>query len=355
MIYICRIPNLKKWDEPDQIKSILDELEKYKDKIVGLELCHNSIGEKCAEALGEKLKEIKNLTQIDLSDCFVSRGSEELPKCLKYLLEGIVDKPIKKLNLSDNALGPTAAPGYEFFFEKNKTLEKLYMDNCGMGPIGTPSLMKIIKENKEMPLKVLKYSRNKMESVGCCAIAELIKEKKSLKEIKISDNEVDHKGLEDFLNSIHNNENISWLDIHNNTLSNKVKNIPEIVGSLSNIVHLNLSDLTIEDRNIIKSIFEILTKLTKLREFYFEYVISDIDFKNGKDKEDYISQLFKCLLQVDNLKEIHLENNDIPKGLYNKYLPEFKKKGVYLFSCFSEEEKEEDADNEEIDMTDLNK
>ena len=355
MIYICRIPNLKKWDEPDQIKSILDELEKYKDKIVGLELCHNSIGEKCAEALGEKLKEIKNLTQIDLSDCFVSRGSEELPKCLKYLLEGIVDKPIKKLNLSDNALGPTAAPGYEFFFEKNKTLEKLYMDNCGMGPIGTPSLMKIIKENKEMPLKVLKYSRNKMESVGCCAIAELIKEKKSLKEIKISDNEVDHKGLEDFLNSIYDNENISWLDIHNNTLSNKVKNIPEIVGSLSNIVHLNLSDLTIEDRNIIKSIFEILTKLTKLREFYFEYVVSDIDFKSGKDKEDYISQLFKCLLQVDNLKEIHLENNDIPKGLYNKYLPEFKKKGVYLFSCFSEEEKEEDADNEEIDMTDLNK
>ena len=349
------MPDIVKWDEPEQIKSVLDELEANKDKIVGVELCHNSIGEKCAEVLGIKLKTLKNLRIIDLSDCFVSRGSEELPKCLKFLLEGIVDKPIIELKLSDNALGPTAAPGYEFFFEKNKTLEKLYMDNCGMGPIGTPRLMKIIKENKEMPLKILKYSRNKMENVGCTSIAELINEKKTLEEIKISDNEINQEGFENFLNSIQNNENISWLDIQNNTMSKNIKNIAEIIGSLPNIVHLNLSDLTIEDRDKIKNIFEILPKLSKLREFYFEYSISDINFKNDKDKEEYMTQLFRCLLQVDNLKEIHLENNDIPKSLYNKFLPEFKKKGVYLFSCFSDEENLDDEENEEIDMTDLNK
>ena len=355
MIYRCKVPDIVKWDEPKQIKCVLDELEANKDKIVGVELCHNSIGKKCAEVLGIKLKNLKNLRIIDLSDCFVSRGSEELPKCLKFLLEGIVDKPIIELKLSDNALGPTAAPGYEFFFEKNKTLEKLYMDNCGMGPIGTPRLMKIIKENKEMPLKILKYSRNKMENVGCTSIAELINEKKTLEEIKISDNEINQEGFENFLNSIQNNENISWLDIQNNTMSKNIKNIAEIIGSLPNIIHLNLSDLTIEDRDKIKNIFEILPKLSKLREFYFEYSISDINFKNDKDKEEYMTQLFRCLLQVDNLKEIHLENNDIPKSLYNKFLPEFKKKGVYLFSCFSEEENLDDEENDEIDMTDLNK
>ena len=102
-------------------------------------------------------------------------------------------------------------------------------------------------------------------------------------------------------------------------------------------------------------IFEILPKLSKLRDFYFEYSISDIDFKNDKDKAEYITQLFKCLLQVDSLKEIHLENNDIPKSLYNKFLHEFKNKGVLLFSCFSEEENLDDEENDEIDMTDLNK
>ncbi len=355
MIYRCKVPNLKKWDEPEQIKNILDDLEKHKDKIVGIELCHNSIGEKCAEALGEKMKNLKYLHKIDLSDCFVSRGSEELPKCLKYLLEGVVEHPIKELNLSDNALGPVAAPGYEFFFEKNKTLEKLYMDNCGMGPIGTPSLMNIIKNNKEMPLKILKFSRNKMENVGCISIAELIESKKSLKKIKISDNEIFFEGLERFLKAIQNNDNITWLDINNNTASKKFKKLPEIIGSLSNIIHLNLSDLTIEDKDIIKSIFEILPKLNKLREFYFEYNISDLDFKNNKEKDEFITQLFKCLLQIDNLKEIHLESNEIPKKLYSQYAPEFHNKGVLLFSCYSEEEKMDDEENDEIDMTDLNK
>ena len=98
MIYIANVPNLKKWDEPEQIKTVLEELDINKDKIVGLELCHNSIGEKCAEALGEKIKNIKNLKKVDLSNCFVSRGAEELPKCLKFLLEGLVDKPIIELN-----------------------------------------------------------------------------------------------------------------------------------------------------------------------------------------------------------------------------------------------------------------
>ena len=32
-----------------------------------------------------------------------------------------------------------------------------------------------------------------------------------------------------------------------------------------------------------------------------------------------------------------------------------KNKGVLLFSCFSEEENLDDEENEEIDMTDLNK
>ena len=356
MIYVCNVPGLKKWDEPNQIKNILDDLEAYKNKIVGLELCHNSIGERCAEALGQKIKNLKNLRQINLSDCFVSRGSEELPKCLKYILESIIDKPIKILDISDNALGPTAASGYEMFFKNNKTLEKLYLNNCGMGPIGTPNLMKILQENKDMPLKVLKYSRNKMESDGCISICELLKEKNTLKELKISDNEIDSKGFQIFFDTIKSNENICSLDIHNNILRNKVKTISEILSTLNNISYLNLSDLTIGDKNIIKNIFDILPKLNELREFWFEYNISDIDF-DEKEKQEFVTDLLESLLKVKNLKEIHLENNEIPKDVYTKYSPQFKKKGLYLFSCFSEEEKEidENDNDNDIDMTDLNK
>ena len=101
-------------------------------------------------------------------------------------MEAISDKPIKELNLSDNAVGVTAAPGYELFFQKNKTLEKLYLNDCGIGPIDTQNLIKIIIENKDMPLKVLKIARNNLGTEGCNSISELIKNKKTLQEIKIS-------------------------------------------------------------------------------------------------------------------------------------------------------------------------
>ena len=357
MIYVCNVPGLKKWDEPSQIQNILDDLEANKKRIIGIELCHHSIGENCAKALGEKIKNLKNLKKIDLSDCFTTRGSEELPKCLKYILEAISDKPIKELNLSDNALGPTAAPGYLFFFKKNKTLEKLYLNNCGMGPIGTPNLIKIIIENKDMPLKVLKIARNKMETVGCNSISELIKNKKTLQEIKISDNEIDSEALKNLYESIKINENITLLDINNNTFKSEGTVLSELITNLKNIVHLNISDLTIGNRNIIKNIFEELPKLNNLREFFFEYNISDIDFEKDKDKIDFLSELLECLLKVNNLKEVHLGNNDIPKKIYSEYLPKFKNKGLYLFSCYGEEETMDDldSDNEELDMTDLKK
>ena len=237
--------------------------------------------------------------------------------------------------MSNNNLGHEITSSYDFFFRTNKTLEILDMNNCGIGPIGTYNLMKIIKENKEIQLKILRFSENKIEDKGCSAISELIKEKNTIKEITISDNEIDY-GLEQFFNAIQDNKNISLIDVHGNNFGDKNSNIPKIVGSLSNIVYLNLSSLYVEDKNIIINIFETLIKLTKLKYFYFEYNIFDLDFENEKEKDKYISQLFEYLLQT-NLIEIHLENNEISKIMYNNYSQKFKDKGV-LFSCFSEEE-----------------
>ena len=59
MKYTCDVPNLKLWNEPEQINNIIQDLDTYKHKIECLELCHNWIGEKCAKALGEKMKKSK--------------------------------------------------------------------------------------------------------------------------------------------------------------------------------------------------------------------------------------------------------------------------------------------------------
>lgn len=356
MNYVCTVPGTKKWDTPEQIESILTDLEKEKEKIVAIDFSGNSIGEKCAEAIGKKLKEIKNLRIINLSDSFVSRGSEELPKCLKFLLESIVDKEIKELDLSNNALGPIAAPGYEFFFEKNKSIEKLILANDGMGPVGTPSLMKILENNKEIPLRVLDLSRNKMETTGCNAVSNMIKGKKEIKEINISSNEISKEGMYKFFLAIKDNENLKFLDVQNNTLGNKVDVLLEVLPTLKNIEHLNISDLTFKTTTeIIEKINTTLLELKKLKEFYFEYNYCDIELDSDKEKIAFIKKQLDILLKIEGLRELILANNEIPKKLFNEYLPKFKKNGVVNFVCLGDEEEEEDVEDEELDMTDLNK
>ena len=91
--------------------------------------------------------------------------------------------------------------------------------------------------------------------------------------------------------------------------------------------------MTIENRNIIKNIFEIFPQLNELREFCFEYNISGIDF-DDKKKKAFVSELFECLLKLKNLKELHISNNDIPRDIYTKYLPQFKIKVLFIFLLF---------------------
>ena len=51
MIYRCKVANLKKWDEPEQIKNILDDLEKHKDKEA------NSYCAKCEKFMCKKCEQ----------------------------------------------------------------------------------------------------------------------------------------------------------------------------------------------------------------------------------------------------------------------------------------------------------
>ena len=356
MIYVFHVPGLKKWDTTDQITNILNDLEQYKDKLVGIDLCHNSVGEECAKAISEKLQNLPHLRKIKMKDCFVSRGLEELPKCLKYLLDSVSDKKITELDLSDNALGPSVIPSFEKFFKENKTLEKLQLNNCGMGPVGTPQLVEFIVENKQMPLKSLKISRNNLNLDGGNSIAKLLEEKNDITELSISDNELPKEAMIKIFDVVKKNKNIKSFDIHNNLVSKDgIKILNQILPELQDILCLDLSDISVDNsQDDIKELFKLLPNLKKLREFSFEYNLSDQEM-SAKNKKSFISELLDELLKLNSIKEISLGNNEFPKDLYEKYLPQFTKKGAYLFSCYSADEELEDVEDDDIDNEDLNK
>ena len=188
MFFRLSVLGSKLLNDPEKLSDNLETLSENKGKIIAVELSHYSIGEKVANELGQAIKSLTNLKRLNLSDCFVSRGDEELPKCLGGLLIPLKEsQKLEFLDLSDNALGPKAEKGYLKFFEENTSLKHLYINNCGMGPVGTPNLMDVLMKNKNMKLETLSYSRNKVENVGCKKVAEYIKSMDSIKKLIISE------------------------------------------------------------------------------------------------------------------------------------------------------------------------
>ena len=354
MIYTASVEN-KLWNKKEDIVSILNDLENNKDNVVSLILSHHSIGEECAKELSEKIKNLSKLKKLDLSDCFVSRKKDELPKCLGYLLTAIKDKEIIELNLSDNALGPDAASGYLDFFKNNKTLKKVLINNCGMGPIGTPQLFKVLCQNKEIPLESLFFNRNKMENVGCFSVSEFIKNNQKLKEISISDNEIFKEGLVKFFESIKENKNLEYIDVHNNNISSEFKIVNDILVNLPNIKYLDLSDLTINSKEEVNKFLQSLSNMKNLNVFRFCYNLSDIDYLNEKERKAFQSIMFENLSKLENIKEIYVDNNEIFKDLYQKYNHIFIEKKIKIFECYDPEEEMPDIEDENLDETDLNK
>ena len=91
------------------MESQLDSLQKANSITFG----GNSFSEEaCAHLANEIIAKHtnKNLSKIDFSDMFTRRDKSKLPPGLKMLCEALSKKPIRELNLSDNAFGPNGAP-----------------------------------------------------------------------------------------------------------------------------------------------------------------------------------------------------------------------------------------------------
>ena len=156
------------------------------ERISSFELSGNSYGMEACRWIAENvLKKCVNLQSVNFSDIFTTRERKELPPSLKLMIDAILDKPIRELNLAHNAFGPDGVNAYTHFLEKCGTLEVLNVTNCGLGPEGGQLLAAAMLKNKEMKLKEFYGSRGRLENEGIEALSAVFKQQKSLRVIEI--------------------------------------------------------------------------------------------------------------------------------------------------------------------------
>lgn len=225
-----------KLDDESDAKEIVAALKSFKNLKI-LELKGNTLGIKAAEAVGEGLKLHPTFERALWSDLFTGRGKSEIPVALKHLCNGIMgaNACLVELDLSDNAFGPNGMVGLVDFLRSPScyTLQELRLNNNGLGIQGgkmlADSLLACYESSvscgKPLALRVFVSGRGRLEDEGATALAQAFKAMKSLEEVHMPQNGINHKGITALAEAFQHNPKMKHLNLSDNTFTE--------IGSLS--------------------------------------------------------------------------------------------------------------------------
>lgn len=205
----------------------------------------NTIGIEAAEAIGKALAKQPFLRQARFKDIFTSRGRTEIPIAINHLLTGISDSSteLTLLDLSDNAIGPIGAPSIFKFLAtgSSKKIDKLYLNNCGLGPEGSSLISVPISE---LRLKEFICGRNRLENKGATFMFAALRQMNTLEVLCMPQNGIHVEGISMIMKALMKNLNtIRVLDLSDNTLKVKgAEALEQVIKEAKNLELLNLND-----------------------------------------------------------------------------------------------------------------
>jgi Ran GTPase-activating protein 1 len=126
--------NAKKYDENfEDLQNIFADLNL--ERVRSINLSRNSYGiDACRWLAVNVVSKLTNVSVINFSDMFTSRLKTDIPPALVLLMDALMDKEVKVLDLSHNAFGPIGVESLSKFLSSCPSLKSLNVSNCGLGP-----------------------------------------------------------------------------------------------------------------------------------------------------------------------------------------------------------------------------
>lgn len=213
---LCKLTNLESLDisvnfiEVTGANLILDAL-KNPSKITNLNISRNRLdgNHHDFEKMANKLKDLSNLTHLDISATNLKlRGAEFISRSLLSLPN------LKKLNLSDSELNNKDCESISKAFKTLINLEDL---NISKNPVNEEGAKYISEALCNMPnLTILKLSENNLKSSGLSSILEAFPKLKNLKNIDISQNNLRLDASQSLADAISKLDKLESIDISRN-------------------------------------------------------------------------------------------------------------------------------------------
>ena len=119
---------------------------------------------------------------------------------------------LQRLNLSFNPLGDSGAQCLaSFLVERYTSLQRLYLDGCGIAADGCASLASALRNNRS--LVELSLNHNKIGNVGAQHMSHMLPGNAALQILRLQFSAIDAPGILQIVSALHHNHSLHVLDL----------------------------------------------------------------------------------------------------------------------------------------------
>lgn len=251
------------------VKEHVEKLRAHAGTIKMVRLNGNTIGVEAAKELAEAVKGLVALEEFYLNDCFTGRMKEEVHVAVEEFCRALKQlKHLRTVDFSDNAFGPIGARAASTLLSEATGLQKLIINNCGLGPEGGKIIAQALKDcqtrneqkGASSSLRIIQMGRNRLENGSAPYLAEAFAAHGLLEEIALPQCGIRQEGVIALSKGIEKNPGLRRLNLQDNTFTNEAS-IPlaKALSSVPKLTFVDVGDCLVGDAGC-KAILEALVE-----------------------------------------------------------------------------------------------
>ena len=195
-------------------------------EVRSIKLSNKSYTSGAAGALAGKLRTLRGLVVVDISDVIAGRPEAEALEVLSFLSGALAEASgggsaaasvVESLDVSDNALGQKGIDALLPLFEGSAPLKCLKTCNNGMSEAAARQLAALATSRGETSLETLHYFNNMSGDNGAVALAEIVAASPKLSDLRFSGTRAGRAGSLAFAGALRPRHLIHTLDLADNS------------------------------------------------------------------------------------------------------------------------------------------
>ncbi|KAI6230006.1 ATP synthase subunit beta [Aphelenchoides fujianensis] len=307
---------------------IIANLIDYVARLDVLDMRGNTLGVGAAEVIAKSLSRVSSLKRAVFSDMFTGRLKDEIPVVLKSLSDAIIagKNQLVELDLSDNALGPSAIPGVQEFLSSEPcfSLETLRLINCGLGSAGITVANRMMQcadnaraHGQTFTLREFSAGRNRLEDPGAAAMSAAFKARPyfaslclfsrfqklgTLQHIELPQNGIRVNGIVELAKGLGQCAQLEHLNLNDNTFTkNGARAMARALSNIENcLVHVDFGDCLCRAGAV-----DIMEALVNSHAETLEF----IDLTGNELTPDHAAQIIEMTADLPRLRMLNLGLN----------------------------------------------